>query len=165
MNKKTQATLFSSRSVEWETPQDFFDNLNKKWNFTLDPCSTDQNHKCVNYFTKSGDGLTKNWGGHSVFMNPPYGREIADWIKKAYEESRKPNTLVACLIPARTDTKYWHRYCMNASEIYFIEGRLQFNNITTASKAAAPFPNAVVVFDSSKNTFSIGRMDKKANIK
>jgi len=75
-------------------------------------------------------------------MNPPYGREIKDWIKKAYQEGNKPNTIVVCLIPARTDTSYWHKYCMKASEIILIKGRLKFGG-----KGPAPFPSAIVVFD------------------
>lgn len=76
-------------------------------------------------------------------MNPPYGRAIGDWLKKAYEESKQPNTKVVCLIPSRTDTKYWHDYCMKASEIRLVKGRLKFGD----SKNSAPFPSALVIFD------------------
>tara|TARA_R110000824_G_scaffold154242_4_gene326228 strand:- start:1130 stop:1663 length:534 start_codon:yes stop_codon:yes gene_type:complete len=145
-NNKTQlgkmAVHFSSKSVEWETPQDFYERLNNTFDFNLDPCTTAEIAKCENYFTEQKDGLNKSWEGHRVFMNPPYGREIGKWIKKAYEEGEKPGTLVVCLLPARTDTKYWHSYCMKADEIYFVKGRLKFGK----SKAAAPFPSAVVVF-------------------
>jgi phage N-6-adenine-methyltransferase len=142
VNRGTQQTMFSSKSSEWETPQDFYERLNRAYDFNLDPCATANTAKCKNYFTESDDGLSKDWEGHKVFMNPPYGREISKWIKKAYEEGSKPHTTVVCLIPSRTDTKYWHQYCMKADEIYFVKGRLKFGN----SSNAAPFPSAVVVF-------------------
>ena len=153
MKEETMKTLFSSKTPEWGTPQAFFDKLNAKYNFTLDPCGTFANHKCSTYFTVEDDGLSQDWGGHNVFMNPPYGREIKNWIQKAYEESRKKDTIVVCLIPARTDTKYWHEYCMeHAKEIHFVKGRLKFEG---ASNNSAPFPSAVVVFDSTlKYVFS-----------
>ena len=134
--------LFSSKTNEWSTPQSFFDKLNKMYKFTLDPCCTTESAKCNTYYTLEDNGLSKSWKGHTVFMNPPYGREIKVWIEKAYEESKKLNTLVVCLIPARTDTIYWHKYCMKASEIMLIKGRLKFGD----GSGSAPFPSAVVVF-------------------
>tara|TARA_R110000824_G_scaffold2613_6_gene12111 strand:- start:1061 stop:1558 length:498 start_codon:yes stop_codon:yes gene_type:complete len=142
MNKETQRTMFSSKSTEWETPQDFYERLNSVFDFDLDPCATAATAKCKDYFTENVDGLIRSWAGKKVFMNPPYGRALKKWIKKAYEEGEKPRTTVVCLIPARTDTKYWHEYCMKADEIYFVKGRLKFGN----SSNAAPFPSAVVVF-------------------
>lgn len=147
MDKDTRKVMFSSKTVEWTTPQAFYDRLNQEFNFTLDPCCTDETAKCSTYYTEADDGLAQPWAGHSVFMNPPYGRSIKDWIRKAYEESRKPNTVVVALIPARTDTRYWHDYCMEASEIRFIKGRLKFGE----SNNSAPFPSAVVVFGSGSN--------------
>ena len=141
MNKETQKTMFSSASGEWETPQDFYEKLNNTFQFTLDPCSSSTTTKCKKYFTAEQDGLVQDWEGHRVFMNPPYGRGIDKWLEKAFEEGEKPHTTVVCLIPARTDTKYWHRYCMKADEIYFVKGRLKFSN-----RDPAPFPSAVVVF-------------------
>ncbi len=135
--------MFSSKSNEWDTPQDFYDKLNKEFGFNLDPCSTHSNAKCEKHFTQEEDGLLQDWGGHMVFMNPPYGRDISRWVQKAYEESKKPDTTVVCLIPARTDTSYWHDYIFGkAADIRFIRGRLKFGN----SKNAAPFPSAVIVF-------------------
>ncbi len=133
---------FSSKTNEWATPQTFFDKLNAEFHFTLDPCSTHENAKCGNHFTQEEDGLSRSWGGQIVFMNPPYGRELSKWIQKAYEESQKPGTLVVCLIPSRTDTKYWHEYVMKAKEVRFIKGRLKFGGATNC----APFPSAVVIF-------------------
>tara|TARA_R110002167_G_scaffold32243_1_gene104970 strand:+ start:211 stop:681 length:471 start_codon:yes stop_codon:yes gene_type:complete len=148
MNKATQKIMFSSKNDNWSTPQSFFDKLNKIYNFTLDPCATDTSHKCDKYYTEKQDGLSKSWSGETVFMNPPYGRLIKHWLKKAYEESRNENTTVVCLIPARTDTKYWHEYCMKAEKIYFVKGRLKFGGATNS----APFPSCVVVFEESKKT-------------
>lgn len=134
---------FSSKTNEWATPQDFFDRLNSEFNFELDPCSDGNNAKCERYFTEEDDGLAQDWAGvaSTVFMNPPYGRAIGDWIRKAYEESRKGATVVA-LIPSRTDTKYWHEYVMKAKEIRLVKGRLKFGD----GRNSAPFPSAVVVF-------------------
>lgn len=135
--------LFSSASNEWATPQAFFNALDAEFHFTLDPCATAENAKCKNFYTIEDDGLTKNWGGQKVFCNPPYGREIGKWVKKCWEESRKPDTLCVMLIPARTDTAYFHDYIYKqAREIRFIRGRLHFNE----SPQGAPFPSMVVVF-------------------
>ena len=143
MNKSTQKTLFSSKTFEWETPRDFFDKLNWRFGpFNLDPCATKESAKCVNYYTKENDGLSKSWKGHTVFVNPPYGRQIHKWIEKAYNESMDNGTTVVMLIPARTDTRYWHDYVMKAREIHFVKGRLKFGDSTNS----APFPSAVVVF-------------------
>lgn len=136
-------TLFSSNTNEWATPSDFFKELDREFHFDLDPCATSENAKCVSFYTVENDGLTKNWGGRRVFCNPPYGRQIGKWVKKCYEEARKPDTLVVMLIPARTDTTYFHDYIYHkAKEIRFIRGRLHFNE----SKQAAPFPSMVVIF-------------------
>ena len=135
--------MFSSKSDLWATPQEFFDELNAEFNFTLDPCATPENAKCKKYYTKVEDGLKQDWSGEIVFCNPPYGREIGKWVKKCYEEAQKPDTIVVMLIPARTDTSYFHDYIYKkAKEIRFIRGRLKFGN----SKNSAPFPSMVVVF-------------------
>jgi phage N-6-adenine-methyltransferase len=144
MNKNTQKTLFSSKTGEWETPQDFFDKLDWRFGkFTLDPCASCENHKTKKYYTIENNGLAQDWGGETVFVNPPY-RNLSEWVEKAYKESQKPGTKVVMLVPARTDTKYWHKYVMKASEIHFIKGRLKFGD----SKNSAPFPSAVIVFSS-----------------
>lgn len=102
MNRKI---MFSNVNNSWCTPQDFYDNLNNEFNFNLDPCATSKSAKCSDYYTAEDDGLSKDWGGRTVFCNPPYGRAIKDWVKKCYEESRKPDTTVVLLIPSRTDTR------------------------------------------------------------
>jgi phage N-6-adenine-methyltransferase len=131
--------MFSSQSCEWETPLPFFKALDECYHFTLDVCATPKNTKCATYYTKEQNGLMKEWLGR-CWMNPPYGREIGAWVKKAYESACK-GTLVVCLLPARTDTAWWHDYCMKG-KITFIRGRLKFGE----SMNAAPFPSAVVVF-------------------
>jgi len=157
MNKSTQVVMFSSKTGEWATPQDFYDKLNWRFGpFTLDPCASPTNAKCGKFFTEDDDGLTKDWEGHVLFVNPPYGRGIDKWIEKAYRESRKENTRVVMLIPARTDTKYWHEYVMKADEIYFIKGRLKFGD----SENSAPFPSAVIHFDGAAHQQVFGAMNR-----
>ena len=134
--------MFSSKSNDWSTPQDFFDELNAEFGFTLDPCADEFNHKCNKYYTEEDDGLLQDWQGERVFCNPPYGKAIKDWVRKAYIEGCKPNTTVVMLIPARTDTIYFHKYIYHKAEIRFIKGRLKFGN----SKNSAPFPSMVVVY-------------------
>jgi len=139
--------MFSSKSNEWGTPQDLFDDLNQEFSFTLDPCSTKVNYKCEKYYTIEDDGLLQDWSNETVFVNPPYGREIGDWVKKAYEEHLKGSTIVM-LIPARTDTKYFHNYIYGKAEIRFIKGRIKFINYLNPEykKQAAPFPSMIVVY-------------------
>lgn len=135
--------LWSSAGDEWYTPQVVFDRLNAEFHFTLDPCATDQNHKCPTYFTKENDGLQQSWAGHSVFVNPPYS-DVKSWVEKSYLSSLKPNTTVVMLVPARTDTKWFHRYVTKATEVRFIEGRLKFGGASNS----APFPSMIVIFKS-----------------
>ena len=157
MNKETQKTMFSSKTGEWATPQEFFDKLNWRFGpFDLDPCADADNAKCTKFFTEADDGLSHSWEGYTSFINPPYGRGIEKWIKKAYEESRNEDTKVVMLIPARTDTKYWHQYVMKADEVHFVKGRLKFGDSTNS----APFPSAVVVFDGSGQQQIFGAMNR-----
>lgn len=170
--------LYSSKTDEHPTPQWFFDVLNREFGFTLDPCATHENAKCSLYFTREDDGLMQDWRGHTVFMNPPYGSPeqpckpnctkkkcaergwhtdvyipgIIDWMRKAYESSREGATVV-CLVPARTDTEWWHdyvghydwetrTYVKHADEVRNVTGRLRFGG----AKNTAPFPSAVVIY-------------------
>lgn len=133
------AVHYSSETDLWSTPQDFYDRLNAEFGFELDVCATPENAKCERYFTEREDGLLQCWTG-VVWMNPPYGRRISEWVKKAYESAQEGSTVV-CLVPARTDTAWWHDYCMKG-EIRFIRGRLKFGG----AKWNAPFPCAVVIF-------------------
>ena len=146
-------TQFSSQRDTWETPQDFFDRYDRVYHFNLDAASSDENAKCEKHFTIKDDGLKQNWAGHTVWLNPPYGRQIGKWVQKAYEESLKPDTTVVCLLPARTDTKWFHDYCTKG-EITFVRGRLKFINRNLPSyredgkfqKSPAPFPSMLVFF-------------------
>ena len=138
MNK----VLFSSKTDLWSTPQDFYDILNKEFGFTLDPCASDENHKCEKYYTKDDNGLNKDWSGETVFCNPPYGRVIKDWVKKCHDEGSKDNTVVVMLVPARTDTAWFHDYVYGQAEIRFIRGRLKFGG----SNNSAPFPSMLVIW-------------------
>lgn len=131
--------LLSSNTCEWETPQLFFDALNAEHHFDIDVCATANNAKCERYYTKEQDGLSQQWKG-VCWMNPPYGREIGKWMRKAYESSLYGATVV-CLVPARTDTAWWHDYAMKG-EVEFVRGRLKFGG----SKANASFPSAIVTF-------------------
>jgi site-specific DNA-methyltransferase (adenine-specific) len=134
--------MFSSKTDLWSTPQSFFDKLNEEFNFNLDPCATFENAKCLFYYNDIDNGLIQDWGGCTVFCNPPYGKVLKDWVKKCYYESLKPNTKVVMLIPARTDTIYFHKYIYGIAEIRFLKGRLKFGD----SKNSAPFPSMVVIF-------------------
>lgn len=160
----TNKGLFTSKRDDWETPQELFDKLDKEFHFQLDPCATDKTAKCKKYFTKADDGLSKDWFQFkSIFMNPPYGSEISRWLKKANDEAAK-GAIVVCLVPSRTDTKWWWRYCQDnnlnqswrwfqdgyeADEnlmvkrtVRFIKGRLKFSG-----KGSAPFPSAIVILE------------------
>ena len=135
--------LFSSANDIWATPQDFYDKLNEEFHFNLDPCALPENAKCDKFFTPEQNGLIQDWGNYNVFCNPPYGRKINEWVEKCRNESKKQNTTVVMLIPARTDTRYFHDFIYHkAKEIRFIRGRLKFGE----SKNSAPFPSMVVIF-------------------
>ena len=131
---------FSSATDQWATPQDCFDKLNSIFNFQTDVCADANNAKCDKFYTEQMNGLDQDWHG-VCWMNPPYGRAISDWIKKAYDSCVDNKATVVCLIPARTDTRYWHEYCAKG-EVFYLKGRLKFGNAVNS----APFPSAIVVF-------------------
>ena len=135
--------MFSSASVNWSTPQWFFDQYNQQYNFTLDVCALPENAKCLEYFTPDDNGLNQTWEG-TVWMNPPYGKTIKSWIEKAFQEANCSKSTVVSLLPARTDTKWFHENIYNKCgvEVEFIKGRLKFGD----AKNSAPFPSMVVVF-------------------
>lgn len=165
-------SLFSSDSTEWETPHKLYDYLNKYFGtFTLDVAATQQNTKCKHFFTKTSNGLRNSWQGNIVFCNPPYGRsESKLWTEKAYTEVFRSvvsdkhgvvvdpldenyvHTKVVMLLPARTDTFWFHNYCINAQQIYFIQGRLYFESNGIPHPSPAPFPSMIVIWDSSALT-------------
>lgn len=143
MNK----ALLSSKNMCWCTPQDFFDKLNQEFQFVLDPAATDKTAKCPLYYTPETDGLSQSWDrGGAVFCNPPYGREIGKWVKKAFIEARGGFPIVL-LIPARTDTNYFHDYIYGKAEIRFVRGRLHFTDDDGNAVNAAPFPSMVVIYN------------------
>lgn len=133
---------FSSKSAEWATPRDFYRRLNARWQFTLDPACTKENAVTPLYYTVNENGLIQNWGGHRVFLNPPYGRGIGEWIEKCYQEMQR--AVIVALIPARTDTTYYHDFIDNKRGVFVhkIKGRLHFND----GKDPAPFPSMLVYF-------------------
>ena len=129
--------MYSSNTFMWETPKELFEKLNKEFNFDVDVCATKENAKCKKFYTPEENGLQQDWTG-TCWMNPPYGKEISKWVKKAYESK----ATVVCLLPARTDTRWFHEYIYKKSEIRFIKGRIKFSN----SKNYAPFPSMIVIF-------------------
>lgn len=134
--------MFSSKTDMWFTPQEFFDKLDQEFNFTLDVCAIPENAKCERFFTPEMNSLKQEWTG-VCWCNPPYGRELGKWVEKAYIASTYGTTVVM-LIPARTDTQWFHKYIYNKEnvEIRFVKGRLKFGR----QKNAAPFPSMVVIF-------------------
>lgn len=137
------AVHYSSATPEWATPPDLFARLDQRYGpFTLDPCATPDNAKCSTFYTVADDGLSLPWAPHRVFMNPPYGRVIGRWVRKAHEESRR-GAFVVCLVPARTDTAWWHDHVIPAASVEFLRGRVRFGG----ARQGAPFPSAVVVFE------------------
>ncbi len=135
---------FSHKTNEWSTPDNLFNDLNQEFHFTLDPCATPQNAKCEKYYTKEKNGLIQDWIGERVFMNPPYGKAIGKWIEKAVTESSE---VVVMLLPARTDTRWFHTHIYGSCTIRFLKGRLTFGN----AKHPAPFPSMVVIKNNIKN--------------
>ena len=142
-------TFKTSNDDMWTTPRDFFDKVNKEFNFTLDAAAIKSSALVPNYlgpdhdYLWRRDALTVEWVGASeggaIWLNPPYGRTIKDWVRKADAVASGGGTVV-CLVPARTDTSWWHEYCIH-HEIRFIRGRLKFGN----QKNSAPFPSALVI--------------------
>lgn len=137
--KNKMSVHFSSNTDLWSTPQEFFNTLNEEFHFTLDVAANHDNHKTDNYFTQEENGLEQSWDNEIVWCNPPYGRQIKNWVKKASEQL---GGVCVMLIPSRTDTAWFHDYIYNKAEIRFIRGRLKFGG----HKNSAPFPSIVVIF-------------------
>jgi site-specific DNA-methyltransferase (adenine-specific) len=131
---------FSSATPEWATPQWLFDALDAEFQFTLDPFATAENAKCKRFYTREDNGLLKSWAGETVFMNPPYGEEIGQCMAKAHGAAMHDGATCVCLVPARTDTAWWHNYAMK-HEVRLLRGRLKFGDAI----ADAPFPSAIIV--------------------
>ena len=134
--------LTSTGNIVAETPKYLFDKISSIFNFSLDVCALPENAKCENYYTPKDDGLSKPWMG-GVWCNPPYGREISSWVKKAYEESQKEyNSFVLMLLPARTDTKWWWDWVQGKATLFFIKGRVKFGD----HNVGAPFPSILALY-------------------
>lgn len=135
--------MFTSNRLDWATPQGYFDLVAQEFAFTLDAAASPHNTKVPDaYYTEDEDALTLPWEG-VVWCNPPYGRGIGHWVQKGYKESQR-GSVVVMLIPARTDTSWWHEYVMRAAEVRLVKGRLVFGAGEATSNA--PFPCALVVF-------------------
>lgn len=143
----TGKAQLTSNTCEWETPQQLFDELNAEFRFTLDACATPENAKCPVYYTREQDGLKQKWGVGTVWCNPPYGKGIIQWVKKACAETQNGVTTVM-LLPARTDTQWFHDYVLPSAEMRFIRGRLKFGG----GKYRAPFPSIVCIFRGDKES-------------
>ena len=144
MDTKIQKLMFSSKSDMWGTPPEFFNKLNKTYKFTLDPCASAENHKCDKYYTLEDDGLSKSWENEVVFVNPPYSK-IKDWVKKSHDEWVLGSEIIL-LIPARTDTRYFHDYINDNAQVRFIKGRLKFIHPDGRNSKSAPFPSILCIF-------------------
>jgi phage N-6-adenine-methyltransferase len=150
---------FSSKTSEWSTPPELFAELDDEFGFTLDPCATLENRKCDSYFTREDNGLAQRWTGR-VFCNPPYGREIGSWMRKALESATQRDCeLVVCLVPARTDASWWHD-AATLGEVRFLRGRLRFGG----AHSGAPFPSAVVVFRNAPERYETGVVKEMTSV-
>ena len=134
------AGMMSSTFSGWETPDDLFERINYAIEFDLDVCASPENAKCRAFYTEGMQGLEQDWVWARCWMNPPYGREIGKWTSKA-RETAEHGGLVVGLLPARVDTKWWHRDCKQFPH-WFIPGRVKF----VGAKNAAPFPSVIVLF-------------------
>jgi phage N-6-adenine-methyltransferase len=140
----------TSNKDDWGTPRDLFKHIDDVWHFTVDAAASDANALCERYWTKDDDGLAQNWHGERVWCNPPYGRNIGEWVKKAHDAARDGKTIVVLLVPARTDTRWWQDYIYHdADEVLFCRGRLKFTDNGVPRKECAPFPSALVRFGGS----------------
>lgn len=141
---------YSSKKDDWETPQELFNLLDSEFHFTLDVCATKENAKCEKFYTIDDNGIDQPWDKDVCWMNPPYGNQIGAWVERAYYTGWQDNGFVCCLLPARTDTRWWWNFCARAEEIRFLKGRLKFGG----HKNSAPFPSAVVLFSYAEGTSS-----------
>lgn len=142
----TDGAALSSSREDWETPQEFFNALNARFHFDIDAAASHHNAKLAHYWTIEDDALKQNWGGKRVYVNPPYNRHLREWVAKASEESKKAGTLIVMLIPARTDTSYFHDFIYKKARVEFLRGRLKYE-LNGSPREAAPFPSMLVIWD------------------
>lgn len=140
------APLFMSLRKDWETPEAFFDMVNKRFHFTIDAAASDENHKLKRYWTRENSAFDHTWDNERIWCNPPYGREIGKWIHHAVDAMKRerPPQVIVMLVPSRTDTKWWHVACDGGAKAEFIRGRLKFQG----AKSSAPFPSALLIWAS-----------------
>jgi len=150
-----QPALYSSATDDWPTPRAFFDKLNRRYHFTLDPCASAENAVCLTYFTREQDGLAQDWGTHRVFCNPPYGREIGKWARKCFEASQG-GALVVLFVPARTCTRWFHDWVQDKAAVEFCKGRFKFGD----GKTSAPFPSMLAVYSPERPATICARCSK-----
>lgn len=141
--------LFSSKKMDWETPVELFSKMDEIFHFSLDVAANERNKKCDMFYSINEDGLSQSWKqvGGAVWCNPPYGREIGKWVEKAYKESLLHDTTIVLLIPARTDTNYFHNFIYGKADVFFVKGRLKFLDENKKEQNSAPFPSMLVVFN------------------
>lgn len=144
---KNREVLHSSSFMDWETPRELFNELNEEFNFTLDFCATKENSKCNRFYSIKDNALIQSPIGEVIFCNPPYGNMISRFVEKCYNLSKE--NIIVMLIPARTDTLYFHNYIYGKSEIRFIKGRIKFIGNQKGS-GSAPFPSMIVIFKGDK---------------
>ena len=137
MNK----VLFSNITTEYGTPPELFNTLDDEFHFTLDAAANDDNHKCSRYYSIEQNSLLQSWKGETVFLNPPYGRDLTLWVAKASQEAANGATVV-CLLPARTNVQWFHSYVLGKAEIRFLKGKVKFGEM----KTGAPFGSMIVIF-------------------
>jgi phage N-6-adenine-methyltransferase len=142
-----EKVALSEKSIEWEAPPEIFEPLHKEFGFTLDVCANIQNTKCERYFDLETDGLSKEWKG-VCWMNPPYGRTVKHWIKKALDEADRGNATTVCLIPAKTNTNWWWDYILACKfcEVRWVRGRVKFIKDGVQTKQALPWSLAIIIF-------------------
>lgn len=131
----------STKRDDWETPYALFARYDRIHRFTVDAAALPHNAKCARFFTPEMDGLAQDWSDERVWLNPPYGRAIAPWMCKAYHESTRNGALVVALVPARTDSGWWHDF-VKPADVEFLRGRVRF----IGAVHNAPFPSAVVTW-------------------
>lgn len=137
------AYIARAARTDWASPQAVFDALHARFDFTIDVAADASNAKCPRYYDLAKDGLAQSWQGERVWCNPPYGRGLDLWVRKAFEEASTGQATVVLLLPARTDTKWFHEYILPHAEIEFVQGRLRFGGHANA----APFPSMIAIFD------------------
>ena len=160
---------FNSEKTDWSTHWDFFKPLNDEFNFTVDVAANAENYKVDKFFNKEIDGLKQSWKNEIVWCNPPYGRDVPNWLKKGRDEALNNNCTSVFLIPAKTNTKWFHDICLTyASEIRFVKGRPKFYNYASENKEVLyglPIPLCLVIFKPNNNSCKIGTYDWRINMK